>query len=64
MSEEKKEIKYSSKEILIRLYFIGSISSGSLRVSLSAVSNRVFLTAWIYKKLYLKLSLNWLTIQH
>ncbi len=45
VSEEKKEIKYSSKEILIRLYFISSISSASLHVSLSAVSNRVFLSA-------------------
>ncbi len=43
--KKKKDIKYSSKEILIRLYFISSISSASLRVSLSAVSNRVFLTA-------------------
>ncbi len=49
--KKKQEIKYSSKEILIRLYFISSISSASLRVSvlflIASFSQREFIRNYI-----------------
>lgn len=57
--KERKKLSIPPKK-----YWLGSISSASRRVPFSAVSCRVFLTAWIYKNWYLKLSVNWLTIQH
>ncbi len=47
MSEEKKEIKYSSKQILIRLYFIRFSSRLSVLFLIASFSQREFIRNYI-----------------